>query len=300
MTNKDSNLIEPLVNSFLEAGSMVTELLFKAVSCMAFKASANLKGGTYAEVPVFAEIPNHVAYKKVKTDDPLSFIIGVNSEGKYTKVDLLKDNHLLIVGATGQGKSNVLACIIKALKDNNPIGSIKFIMVDFKRMDLNIMYDANYAIGSVIDDAGRLDKMLSWIEGLIKLRNEEIVRSNKKNWHEFNKVAVNKIQPIIVFIDELIQVTAGNKHIQDKLYKIMALSRASGIYFICTTQDATKEALGRCKIHFPQTIGLKVATTADSMTAIGSPELESINISGRAYLKRRAELEEVQIMEVVD
>ena len=300
MTNKEPNLIEPIVNSFLAAGSMVFELTFKCIEKLAFKASTNIKEeGIYQELPVFAEIPNYLEYRPIRLEgEALSFVIGIQEDGTYCKIDMFKDNHLLIVGATGQGKSNALACIDKSLKHNYSSDALKIIYVDFKKLDLINLYNKDYAIGNIVTTMDQLVKMIDWLEKLVFTRNEDITKLGKKNWHEYNKVAPVKMQAIVVLVDELARISLGNKKLQNKLFDLLGICRASGIYFICTTQDAAKETIGRCKIHFNQTLGFKVATEVDSTTAIGSTVLNDIEEYGRAYLKRRASLAQVQVMEV--
>lgn len=210
----------------------------------------------------------------------LPIILGITLFNSIFIIDLTKMPHLLIAGATGQGKSVLLNnIIISIISKKNPY-EVKLIIIDPKKVELSIYskikkyYNFFNKQEFVITDIYIIKKIF------IKLCNEmdkryTILNNNlKKNIKEYNKKFhfsdIKYLPYIIVIIDEFAELIINNNKIIEKcIIRLSQLSRAVGIHLVIATQRPSVNIIsGSIKANFPSRIAFRVSSKIDSRTIL--------------------------------
>lgn len=205
--------------------------------------------------------------------------------------DLCKTPHLLVAGATGQGKSVGLNAIITSLLYKKHPAELKFVMVDPKMVEFSIYskierhYLAklpnaeNPIVTEPVDAVATLNSLVIEMEDRYKL----LVSANVRNIKEYNaKFIERRLNPqkghrflpyIVAIVDEFADLIAtSGKEIELPISRIAAKARAVGIHMILATQRPdTKVITGTIKSNFPSRIAFKVASMIDSRTILDAP-----------------------------
>jgi S-DNA-T family DNA segregation ATPase FtsK/SpoIIIE len=206
-------------------------------------------------------------------------------------VDLAKIPHLLVAGATGQGKSVGLNAIITSLLYKKHPNELKFVLVDPKKVEFSIYSPiVNHFMAQIPDESGDeeaiitdVTKVIRTLNSLCKLmdhRYDLLKMAGARNIKEYNHKYVNHqlrmtdghdyMPYIVVIIDEFgdLIMTAG-KEIELPIARIAQLARAVGIHMVIATQrPTTKIITGNIKANFPGRIAFKVSARIDSMTIL--------------------------------
>lgn len=235
------------------------------------------------------------------------------SNETYT-FDLTKMPHLLVAGATGQGKSVGLNAIITSLLYKKHPSQLKFVMVDPKKVELSIysiiekhflakLPDEEEAIitettkvvntlnSLCIEMDSRYDLLKVAQVRNIKEYNEKFVKRqlNPNNGHKY-------LPYIVVVVDEFADLimTAG-KEVEQPIARIAQLARAVGIHMIIATQrPSTNIITGVIKANFPARIAFKVASMIDSRTILDSPGANQLIGRGDMLISVGSEMTRVQ------
>lgn len=205
--------------------------------------------------------------------------------------DLCKTPHLLVAGATGQGKSVGLNAIITSLLYKKHPAELKFVMVDPKMVEFSIYskierhYLAklpnadNPIVTEPADAVATLNSLVIEMENRYKL----LVLANVRNIKEYNNKFINRqLNPekghcflpyIVAIVDEFADLIAtSGREIELPISRIAAKARAVGIHMILATQRPdTKVITGTIKGNFPSRIAFKVASMIDSRTILDAP-----------------------------
>ena len=231
-------------------------------------------------------------------DNSLKCFIGENEYGKAQELDLFKDGSLLIGGASQWGKTSLICSILLSFMDRYDPQYLRIVLVDFKEVDLVRIDKYKHIISECITDVNKLNNLLTWCENECKSRAEIFRNNDVSNLKDFNKMSEVKMQPVIIVIDELAQVTVGNKKesdvIKDRIFKLVSKSMAFGVYWIICTQELSRNTLGNMKVNFTQSIGLKCADKVASDLIIKDGNLEDIKIKGRAKIENSNGITEFQ------
>lgn len=246
----------------------------------------------YIEIETFEsmEIPKTCKYKSNKDDidNTLKAYIGVGERNKQQCIDFYKDGSLLIGGASRWGKTSLIYSLLLSLMDRYSSKYLRIILVDFKQVDLVRVDKYNHVTGECIIDSERFIGMLSWAEAECDNRVKILKSLDASNIQEFNNISNQKLQPIIIVIDEIAQVLCGEKKETDKiktrLHKLICKSMAFGLYFVVCTQELSRDTLGKMKINFTQSIGLKCVDRIASDLIMKDGDLENIKVKGRAKI----------------
>jgi len=206
----------------------------------------------------------------------LPIALGIDIGGKPIIADLAELPHLLIAGATGSGKSvcinNIILSIIYKL---NP-ETVKFIMIDPKRVELNIYNGIPHLLIPIITDISQAIKVLNWaiseMEKRFKIFAEAGVR-NVDGYNEYVKNINNDTVPlpyIIIVIDELADLMLSSPvKAEESLCRLAQMTRATGIHLIIATQRPSVDIItGSIKVNFPSRIAFAVFTQVDSRTIL--------------------------------
>lgn len=219
-------------------------------------------------------------YVWVNSKGTLRVCIGYDLYNNPVWIDFYKNNHILIAGATGYGKTSIIRTILVSLMLTYTKDQLKIILVDFKNTDLPPFEIYNHVNRECIFDEDRFDKMIELLNVEGKKRAKQIRDKGYFNIIDYNEAEEDEMKPIIVVIDEVSQI-CDNTKLRDKLIKCMGLVRAYGIYFIIATQIPSKDIVGKIKSHTVHRIGLATADKTDSDMIIKGANLQDIKDKGR-------------------
>lgn len=232
-------------------------------------------------------ILNTRKFQETKFDLPI--VIGKTITNEVYMVDLAKIPHLLVAGATGQGKSVGLNAIITSLLYKKHPNELKFVLIDPKKVEFSIYSPiAPHFMAAleeneeepIITDVTKVVRTLKSLCTLMDRRYDLLKMAGVRNVKEYNEKFVNhqleltkghEYMPyIVVVIDEFgdLIMTAG-KDIEVPIARIAQLARAVGIHMIIATQrPTTKIITGNIKANFPGRMAFKVSASIDSRTIL--------------------------------
>ena len=190
--------------------------------------------------------------------------------------DLVELPHLLIAGSTGSGKSVCLNTIILSLVYRFGPEMVRFLIIDPKRVELNIYNGIPHLISPIVTNTKKVDKVLNWaiseMERRFKIFAEVGVR-NLKGYHEYiksTKPEETSLPYIVIIIDELadLMLSAPVK-VEEALCRLAQMTRATGIHLVIATQRPSVDIItGSIKVNFPSRIAFAVSTQVDSRTIL--------------------------------
>ena len=218
--------------------------------------------------------------------------IGKTITNEVFMFDLAKIPHLLVAGATGQGKSVGLNAILTSLLYKKHPAELKIVLIDPKKVEFSIYGPiANHFLAKVPDEDAEpiitdVTKVVRTLNSLCKemdTRYDLLKTAGARNIKEYNKKFTSRqLNPenghrympyIVVVIDEFgdLIMTAG-KEIELPIARIAQLARAVGIHMIIATQRPTTTIItGNIKANFPGRIAFKVSAMIDSKTILDRP-----------------------------
>ena len=249
------------------------------------------------------EVINSEKFNNAKMDLPIA--IGKTISNEVFVADLAKMPHLLIAGATGQGKSVGINTILVSLLYKKHPSQIKFVMIDPKKVELfpySKLYNhfLAYLPGQdepIITDTQKVVHTLNSLIIEMDERYNLLKKAHARNIKEYNQKFVNrrlnplnghKYMPfIILVIDEFADLimTAG-KEIELPIGRLAQLSRAVGIHLIIATQRPSVNIItGVIKANFPARIAFKVTSKVDSRVIMDEGGAERLIGRGDMLLK---------------
>ena len=229
--------------------------------------------------------------KFVESKYELPIVLGRTITNEVFMFDLTKTPHLLVAGATGQGKSVGLNAIIASLLYKKHPSELKFVLVDPKMVEFNIYEDVERHYLAKLPDMENaiitdFNNVIDTLKSLCKEmdnRYDLLMKAHVRNISEYNTKFISrhlnpekghKYMPyIVVVIDEFgdLIMTAG-KEIEMPIARIAQKARAVGIHMIIATQrPSTNIITGTIKANFPARVGFKVSSMIDSRTILDSP-----------------------------
>ena len=222
----------------------------------------------------------------------LPMALGKTITNEVFMADLTKMPHLLVAGATGQGKSVGLNAIITSLLYKKHPAELKLVMVDPKKVEFPIYSPiVNHFLAQIEDEEDEpiitdVQKVVNTLKSLcfeMDTRYDLLKKARARNIKEYNEKFKNrqlnpqnghKYMPyIVVIIDEFgdLIMTAG-KEIELPIARIAQLARAVGIHMIIATQRPTTNIItGTIKANFPARMAFKVSAMVDSRTILDRP-----------------------------
>ena len=221
----------------------------------------------------------------------LPIALGKTITNDVFMVDLAKMPHILVAGATGQGKSVGLNAIITSLLYKKHPAELKFVLVDPKKVEFSIysVIEHHYLAKlpnetePIITDVTKVVQTLNSICVEMDTRYDLLKAAHVRNIKEYNEKFINrqlnpekghKYMPyIVVVIDEFgdLIMTAG-KEVELPIARIAQLARAVGIHMIIATQRPTTNIItGTIKANFPARIAFRVSQRIDSSTILDRP-----------------------------
>lgn len=229
---------------------------------------------------------NSRTFQETKYELPIA--LGKTITNEVYMVDLAKLPHLLVAGATGQGKSVGLNAIIGSLLYKKHPAELKFVMVDPKKVEFSIYAPLlNHFLAAIPDndepiitDVHKVVRTLKSLCVEMDTRYDLLKSAKCKNIKEYNaKFKARHLNPnnghrflpyIVVVIDEFgdLIMTAG-KEVELPIARIAQLARAVGIHMVIATQRPTTTIItGNIKANFPGRMAFKVMQRIDSQTIL--------------------------------
>jgi len=251
-------------------------------------------------------------FQQSKFDLPIA--IGKTISNEPFIADLAKMPHLLMAGATGQGKSVGLNAIIASLLYKKHPSQLKFVMVDPKKVELTLFskIERHYLAKlpdseeAIITDTRQVVRTLNSLSIEMDNRYELLKDAQVRNIKEYNaKFVSRRLSPlhghrflpyIVLVVDEFADLimTAG-REIEMPIARLAQLARAIGIHLIIATQRPSVNIItGTIKANFPARIAFRVSSKIDSRTILDSSGAEQLIGRGDMLLSAGSDLIRLQ------
>jgi len=262
---------------------------------------------------VGVEIPNRKAQmvrirslvssqKYASTDKLLPIAMGKTIDGEVFIDDLAKMPHVLIAGATGSGKSVGINTIIASLVYKMHPSDLKFVMVDPKKIELNLysklkkhyLASSSDINESIVTSSQNAVSILKSLTVEMDHRYDKLANAGVRNIEAYNVkykdgklvssefIRHKKMPYIVVIIDELadLMITA-KKDIEEPIARLAQMARAVGIHLVVATQRPSTDVItGVIKANFPVRIAYQVASQIDSRTIMDMKGAEQLLRNG--------------------
>jgi S-DNA-T family DNA segregation ATPase FtsK/SpoIIIE len=180
--------------------------------------------------------------------------------------------HLLIAGATGSGKTVCLNSTICCLLMHNSPKSVRFIMIDPKRVELTPFNSIPHLAAPVIVDTEKAVGTLRWLNQEMDKRYQKMAGVSARNIEAYNKdkPGDERLPYLVLVVDELADLMmAGFDEVEHILCRLAQLARATGIHLIVATQRPSVDVVtGLIKANFPTRISFAVTSQIDSRTIL--------------------------------
>jgi S-DNA-T family DNA segregation ATPase FtsK/SpoIIIE len=252
--------------------------------------------------------------KYIESEMELPIAIGKTISNETFIVDLTKMPHLLMAGATGQGKSVGINAILTSILYKKHPAQVKFVLVDPKKIELSIYnkIERHYLAklpeseDAIITDNDKVINTLNSLCMEMDNRYELLKDAMTRNIKEYNtKFISRKLNPenghtflpyIVLVIDEFADLimTAG-KEVETPLARLAQLSRAVGIHLIIATQRPSVNVItGLIKANFPARIAFRVTSKIDSRTILDTGGAEQLIGRGDLLYSQSNDLTRIQ------
>ena len=282
---------------------------------------APIPGTNMVGIEVANDKPSLVPMKSVldstkfkESKDDLPIVLGKSISNEIVVLDLARLPHLLVAGATGQGKSVALNAILTSLLYKMHPAYLKLVLVDPKRVELNLYSKLENhflarlpdADSSIIIDTKKvvytLNSLCIEMDNRLELYNHAGVRNIKEYNTKFQERILNPLKGhrfmpfIVLIIDEFADLimTAG-RDVEGPLTRLAQMGRATGIHLVIATQRPTTNIItGTIKANFPARMAFRVASKIDSRTIIDVSEASQLVGRGDMLISAGTDLQRVQ------
>jgi S-DNA-T family DNA segregation ATPase FtsK/SpoIIIE len=251
-------------------------------------------------------------FQDSRYDLPVAF--GSTITNEIFMLDLCKMPHLLVAGATGQGKSVGLNAIITSLLYKKHPSTLKFVLIDPKKVEFNIYADiekhylAKLPDGeeAIITDVTKVVQTLHSLTIEMDNRYDLLKKAHVRNIKEYNSKFISRhLNPekghkflpyIVVIIDEFGDlIMQAGKEVEMPIARIAQLARAVGIHMVIATQrPSTNIITGVIKANFPARVAFRVMAMVDSRTILDTPGANQLIGRGDMLFSQGGDLIRVQ------
>ena len=283
----------------------------QATLMMALKAkSLRIEAPIPGEDKIGIEVPNRkpagISFREIFESDEwnnsnaeLPLLFGKRADGKELVADLASMPHMLVAGATGQGKSVCLNSLICGLLMTKTPDQLKLIMVDPKSVEFTPYSSIPHLLVPVITDNRKVVFSLHWAVAEMEKRLKMFARAKVRNIYDFNHRKtitqtdmfgndsdINSDMPktvpyIVIIIDEAADLIGQcGKEVNPDIQRITQKARAAGIHMILATQRPDAKIItGTIKANIPGRVAFKTSQAIDSRTILDESGAE--NLIGR-------------------
>jgi DNA segregation ATPase FtsK/SpoIIIE, S-DNA-T family len=249
-----------------------------------------------------------------KTDKELPIALGKTISNEALVIDLAKMPHLLVAGATGQGKSVGLNVLLTSLIYKRHPSQLKFVLVDPKKVEMSLYskLERHYLAKlpnseeAIITDTRKVVHTLNSLCIEMENRYEILKDAGARNLKEYNaKFVARKLNPkeghrflpyIVLVIDELadLMMTAG-KEVETPIARLAQLARAIGIHLVVATQRPSVNVItGVIKANFPARLSFRVTSKVDSRTILDTGGADQLVGQGDMLLSSGSDIIRLQ------
>ena len=243
----------------------------------------------------------------------LPVVIGRTIQNTNFTFDLAKMPHLLVAGATGQGKSVGLNAIITSLLYSKHPAQLKFVMIDPKMVEFSVYNKLEHHFlakmesedEAIVTDPKKAVYVLNSLVEEMGRRLELCKMATARNIVEYNeKFTARRLNPnkghrflpyIVVIVDEFADLIMTAKEVEVPVMRLAQKARAVGIHLIIATQRPDVRVItGGIKANFPSRIAFRVIQMIDSRTIIDQPGANQLIGRGDMLFSKDGELTRVQ------
>jgi S-DNA-T family DNA segregation ATPase FtsK/SpoIIIE len=273
--------------------------------CLALRAESILIERIPGKSTIGVEVPNHhrqtIALREViespdfvNLPSKLTLAMGKDLHGRIRVTDLAQMPHLLIAGSTGTGKSVFINSLIVSMLYKCTPDELKLLMVDPKRLELNLYEDIPHLLAPVVTDPKVASNVLRNATREMEARLKLLAQRGVRNIDQYNRTFAkgqslslfdeteeteHKPLPyIVIVIDELADLMmVDTNNVEESITRLAQMARAVGIHLILATQRPSVDVItGLIKANFPARISFRVASKVDSRTILDANGSESL------------------------
>ncbi|HWK98361.1 MAG TPA: DNA translocase FtsK, partial [Parapedobacter sp.] len=248
------------------------------------------------------------------TDMDLPIALGRTISNEVYIADLTKMPHLLVAGATGQGKSVGINAVLTSLLYKKHPAELKFVLVDPKKVELSLFRKIERHFlaklpgeeDAIITDTKKVINTLNSLCIEMDMRYDLLKNGQVRNLKEYNKKFINRrLNPeeghrflpfIVLIVDEFadLMMTAG-KEVETPIARLAQLARAVGIHLVIATQRPSVNIItGTIKANFPARLAFRVLSKVDSRTILDSGGADQLIGRGDMLLSTGSDLTRIQ------
>ncbi len=243
----------------------------------------------------------------------LPVVIGRTIQNENFVFDLAKMPHLLVAGATGQGKSVGLNAIITSLLYRKHPAQLKFVMIDPKMVEFSLYAKVERHFlakmesedEAIVTDPRKAVYTLNSLCTEMDNRLELCKKAGTRNIAEYNaKFTARRLNPmnghrfmpyIVVVIDEFADLIMTAKEVETPVTRLAQKARAIGIHLIIATQRPSVDVItGKIKANFPARVAFRVMQMIDSRTILDRPGADQLIGRGDMLISKDGELTRIQ------
>ncbi len=213
---------------------------------------------------------------------PLVFGLGRDVSGQPVVADLTRMPHLLIAGATGSGKSVCVNSIITSFLLTHTPQTLRFLMIDPKRVELTVYNGIPHLIAPVVVDVERAVPVLQWATREMERRYKAFAKAGARNIEAYNEKLAARGEPplpyIVILVDELADLMlSAPDDVERYICRIAQMARATGMHLVLATQRPSVDVVtGLIKANFPARIAFAVTSQVDSRVILDTPGAEQL------------------------
>lgn len=244
------------------------------------------------------EVPNKdiamVSLREVMEDtwgnksSKLLVALGRDISGDAILTELNKMPHLLIAGSTGSGKSVCINGIITALLMRTKPHEVKMMMIDPKKVELNVYNGIPHLLAPVVTDPQKASRALKKVVAEMERRYDLFSETGTRNIQGYNEYirkynqTAGEEEPelpfIVVIVDELADLMmVASSDVEDAITRLAQMARAAGIHLIIATQRPSVDVItGVIKANIPSRIAFSVSSQTDSRTILDTGGAEKL------------------------